>query len=134
LRTRRRADRSNLRGDPRSATASGGSKTHPDRDGRSGSETTHRCRYTPSRAFRPLRREPRPGSSHLERRFSRCVYEVKDSPYPSRSARELPPTGLPLPTLRFRRRAWLAFQRALDPLAPQKRLPPTPSQRRRESA
>jgi hypothetical protein len=32
---------------------------------------------------------------------------------------------LPLPTQRFRRRAWLVFQRALDPLAPPKPLPPT---------
>jgi len=31
---------------------------------------------------------------------------------------------LPAPTPQFRRRAWLAFQRALDPLAPPKRLPP----------
>jgi hypothetical protein len=30
---------------------------------------------------------------------------------------------LPLPTMRFRRRAWLLFQRALDPLAPPKELP-----------
>jgi hypothetical protein len=28
---------------------------------------------------------------------------------------------LPRPTMRFRRRAWLEFQRALDPLAPPKR-------------
>jgi hypothetical protein len=31
--------------------------------------------------------------------------------------------GLPLPTMQFRRRAWLQFQRALDPLAPPKQLP-----------
>jgi hypothetical protein len=31
--------------------------------------------------------------------------------------------ALPLPTTRFRRRAWLLFQRALDPLAPPKPLP-----------
>lgn len=31
---------------------------------------------------------------------------------------------LPAPTLQFRRRAWLGFQRALDPLAPPKPLPP----------
>jgi hypothetical protein len=30
---------------------------------------------------------------------------------------------LPAPTMQFRRRAWLAFQRALDPLAPPKPLP-----------
>jgi hypothetical protein len=29
--------------------------------------------------------------------------------------------GLPQPTASFRRRAWLQFQRALDPLAPPKR-------------
>jgi hypothetical protein len=28
---------------------------------------------------------------------------------------------LPRPTVQFRRRAWLEFQRALDPLAPPKR-------------
>jgi hypothetical protein len=32
---------------------------------------------------------------------------------------EAPPT----PSMQFRRRAWLSFQRALDPLAPPKRLP-----------
>jgi hypothetical protein len=32
--------------------------------------------------------------------------------------------GMPAPSMQFRRRAWLAFQRALDPLAPPKRLPP----------
>jgi len=31
---------------------------------------------------------------------------------------------LPLPSASYRRRAWLEFQRALDPLAPIKRLPP----------
>jgi hypothetical protein len=31
--------------------------------------------------------------------------------------------NLPAPTMRFRRKSWLAFQRALDPLAPPKRLP-----------
>jgi hypothetical protein len=30
--------------------------------------------------------------------------------------------GLPQPTTAFRRRAWLRFQRALDPLAPPKPL------------
>jgi hypothetical protein len=29
----------------------------------------------------------------------------------------LPEDALPLPTAQFRRRAWIAFQRALDPLA-----------------
>ena len=33
---------------------------------------------------------------------------------------------LPRPTLRFRLRAWRAFQRALDPLAPPRPLPPHP--------
>ncbi|MGE5690168.1 MAG: hypothetical protein ACM33B_06395 [Pseudomonadota bacterium] len=32
--------------------------------------------------------------------------------------------ALPLPTAQFRRRAWLAFQRALDPLAPPRPLRP----------
>jgi hypothetical protein len=31
--------------------------------------------------------------------------------------------GLPKPSMRFRRRAWLTFQRALDPLAAPKQLP-----------
>jgi hypothetical protein len=30
---------------------------------------------------------------------------------------------LPTPSMRFRRRCWLAFQRALDPLGPPRRLP-----------
>jgi hypothetical protein len=35
---------------------------------------------------------------------------------------ESTPKELPLPTAQFRRKAWLAFQRALDPLAPPKAL------------
>jgi len=31
---------------------------------------------------------------------------------------------VPMPSASYRRRAWLEFQRALDPLAPLKRLPP----------
>jgi hypothetical protein len=31
--------------------------------------------------------------------------------------------GLPTPSMRFRRKAWLEFQRALDPLARPKALP-----------
>ena len=31
--------------------------------------------------------------------------------------------GLPKPSMQFRRRAWLTFQRALDPLARPKQLP-----------
>jgi hypothetical protein len=31
--------------------------------------------------------------------------------------------ALPTPSMRFRRRAWLSFQRALDPLAAPKKLP-----------
>ena len=31
--------------------------------------------------------------------------------------------GLPAPSIQFRRRAWLAFQRALDPLAQPRPLP-----------
>jgi hypothetical protein len=31
--------------------------------------------------------------------------------------------GLPTPSMQFRRRAWLIFQRALDPLAAPKQLP-----------
>jgi hypothetical protein len=33
---------------------------------------------------------------------------------------------LPEPTRRYRRRAWLEFQRALDPLAPPRELPMRP--------
>jgi hypothetical protein len=36
---------------------------------------------------------------------------------------ECEPHDLPSPTMQFRRRAWLAFQRTLDPLAPPKPLP-----------
>jgi hypothetical protein len=36
--------------------------------------------------------------------------------------------GLPTASMQFRRRAWLQFQRALDPLAPPK---PLPMKRRR---
>lgn len=62
--------------------------------------------------------------------------DVKDSPHPSREGWERPP-GLPLPDLptptgRYRRRAWLAFQRALDPLARPKPLPLRELLRRRE--
>jgi hypothetical protein len=38
------------------------------------------------------------------------------------------PSGLPTPTTQFRRRAWLLFQRALDPLAVPR---PLPMRRRR---
>jgi hypothetical protein len=36
---------------------------------------------------------------------------------------ELKHWELPTPTAQFRRRAWLLFQRALDPLAPPRPLP-----------
>jgi hypothetical protein len=36
--------------------------------------------------------------------------------------KDKPAGELPRPTTRFRRRAWLVFQRALDPLAPPKPL------------
>ena len=56
-------------------------------------------------------------------------FEVaKDCPQPDRGGRRgvrsADPARLPHPTQRFRREAWLAFQRALDPLAPPKPLPP----------
>ena len=35
-----------------------------------------------------------------------------------------PDADLPTPTASYRRRAWVEFQRALDPLAPIKPLPP----------
>src|SRR4051812_43190306 len=55
-------------------------------------------------------------------------FEVaKDCPQPDRSGRRgvqsADPAGLPHPTPRFRRRSWLAFQQALDPLAPPRPLP-----------
>ncbi|HZT93353.1 MAG TPA: hypothetical protein VE985_02605 [Gaiellaceae bacterium] len=52
---------------------------------------------------------------------------AEDSPQPGRGGRgvrDADPAGLPLPSQRFRRRSWLEFQRALDPLAPPKELPP----------
>jgi hypothetical protein len=60
---------------------------------------------------------------------TRYPFEVaKDFPQPERAGRRgvhsVVPAGLPHPTQRFRRRAWLVFQRALDPLAPPKPLPP----------
>jgi hypothetical protein len=36
---------------------------------------------------------------------------------------EFEEAGLPAPSMRFRRRAWLLFQQALDPLAQPKPLP-----------
>jgi hypothetical protein len=38
------------------------------------------------------------------------------------------PVPTPKPTMQFRRRAWHEFQRALDPLAPPKPLPPLKQQ------
>ncbi len=35
---------------------------------------------------------------------------------------QVPAEHVPLPTAHFRRRAWLEFQRAIDPLAPPKPL------------
>jgi hypothetical protein len=52
---------------------------------------------------------------------------ARDFPQPGRGGRGVQsadPTSLPQPSQRFRRRSWLAFQRALDPLAPPKNLPP----------
>lgn len=55
------------------------------------------------------------------------AFEVaRDFPQPGRGGRGVQnadPAGLPQPSQRFRRRSWLAFQRALDPLAPPKELP-----------
>ena len=39
-------------------------------------------------------------------------------------ARKEEPQALPAPSASYRRRAWVQFQRALDPLAPIKPLPP----------
>ena len=51
----------------------------------------------------------------------------RDFPQPGsggrRGVQSADPAGLPRPTPRFRREAWLTFQRALDPLAPPKPLP-----------
>jgi hypothetical protein len=46
------------------------------------------------------------------------VHRAADSPH-DRAATSPPlsPADAPKPTARFRRRAWLEFQRALDPLA-----------------
>ena len=41
-----------------------------------------------------------------------------------RDADEAAPPVVPRPTPHFRRRAWVAFQRALDPLSPPRPLPP----------
>jgi len=61
---------------------------------------------------------------------------AKDFPQPGwggrRGVQSVDPADLPYATRRFRRQAWLAFQRALDPLAPPKPLPTsalTPRQR-----
>jgi hypothetical protein len=52
---------------------------------------------------------------------------AKDFPQPGdgvlRGVQSADLAGLPFPTQRFRHRAWLAFERALDPLAPPKPLP-----------
>ena len=65
------------------------------------------------------------------RALSAVVYPfevARDYPQPNRGGRRgvrsADPAGLPHPTQRFRREAWLAFQRALDPLARPKPLPP----------
>ena len=75
-----------------------------------------------ARVYRPRRRVRTRGP-----REPVYLFEVaKDFPQPrggGREVRSADPAGLPLPTQRFRRRAWLAFQRALDPLAPPKPLP-----------
>jgi hypothetical protein len=39
--------------------------------------------------------------------------------------RESPHLDLPTPSASYRRRSWVEFQRALDPLAPIKPLPPS---------
>jgi hypothetical protein len=44
----------------------------------------------------------------------------------SRGSAKRPDDDLPTPSMRFRRKSWLAFQQALDPLAPPKRLPRRP--------
>jgi hypothetical protein len=53
---------------------------------------------------------------------------AKDFPQPAgdgrRGVHSVDPAGLPHPTQSFRHRSWLAFQRALDPLAGPKPLPP----------
>ena len=65
-----------------------------------------------------------------------CFEVAKDFPQPERGGRGVQsadPAGLPHPTSGFRHRSWLAFQRALDPLAPPRPLPPeaaTPQRRR----
>ena len=63
--------------------------------------------------------------------IEQLMVEVRLLPEPCLWAWEIrDPAGLPLPTPRFRRRSWLEFQRALDPLAPPKSLPPAAATRR----
>jgi hypothetical protein len=59
---------------------------------------------------------------------------AKDFPQPERGGcgvQSVDPACLPHPTNRFRHRSWLAFQRALDPLAPPRPLPAEAATRRR---
>ena len=51
----------------------------------------------------------------LDAEFPRFTQSLLETLYPHYLA--------PTPSMRFRRRAWLEFQRALDPLAPPRRLP-----------
>jgi hypothetical protein len=48
------------------------------------------------------------------------VVEVEEG----RDAEKADPSAVPRPTPQFRRRAWVAFQRALDPLSSPRPLPP----------
>ena len=80
----------------------------------------------------PIRRESNGGPAvppYPRPAGGRYPFEMaKDFPQPDRGGRcgvrSADPAGLPHPTQRFRREAWLAFQRALDPLARPKPLPP----------
>ena len=88
----------------------------------------------------PDRRRMPPGIAHRASLTSAAIvrtqrprapvysFEVaEDTPQPARGGRGVQNAdvaGLPLPTQRFRRRAWLLFERALDPLGPPKPLPP----------
>jgi len=80
----------------------------------------------------PHRREStdRRVGPYPRRGSARYRFEVaKDLPQLGRGGRRgadgVDSAGLPHPTPRFRRLAWLVFQRALDPLAPPKPLPPS---------
>jgi hypothetical protein len=82
----------------------------------------------PSKRVIVSRVRPR-GSAHehpflVTSRYYFVVVNVRDPRKPDPNDQTRPP--LPQPSPQYWRRAWVEFQRALDPLAPQKQLPPLP--------